>query len=125
MFTDRARCAVQKTNLKKENLVRSGFYDSVLLIGAVTIFQTVSYNSDSTLFIAYLTCFSQNKIFDRHYNCNDFKNILNYNISIMLTINILNDCNISVAMTFNVLELHCEYTVITTSATNSFSIIDL
>jgi hypothetical protein len=42
----------------------------------------------------------------------------------MVTINILNDCNMSVAMAFNVLELHWGYTVITTIATNSFSITD-
>jgi hypothetical protein len=53
------------------------------------------------------------------------KNNLNYNISITLTINILNDCNMPVTMTFNVFELRREYTVITTIATNSFSITDL
>jgi hypothetical protein len=42
----------------------------------------------------------------------------------MVTINILNDCNILVAMIFNVLELHWGYTVITSIATNSFSITD-
>jgi hypothetical protein len=42
----------------------------------------------------------------------------------MVTINILNDYNMSVVMTFNVLELHWGYTVITTIATNSFSITD-
>jgi hypothetical protein len=58
-------------------------------------------------------------------NCNDLKKHFDYNISIVLTINILNDCNTTVAITFNVLELHWEYTVITTIATNSFSIVDL
>jgi hypothetical protein len=53
------------------------------------------------------------------------KNNLNYNISITLTINILNDCNMLVTMTFSVFELRREYTVITTIATNSFSITDL
>jgi hypothetical protein len=42
----------------------------------------------------------------------------------MVTINILNDCNLSAAMAFNMLELHWGYTVITTITTNSFSIID-
>jgi hypothetical protein len=40
----------------------------------------------------------------------------------MVTINILNDCNMSVAMTFNVLELHWGYIVIITIATNSYCI---
>jgi hypothetical protein len=52
------------------------------------------------------------------------KNILNHNILIMVTINILNNCNMSVAMTFNVLELHWGYTIITTITTNSFNITD-
>jgi hypothetical protein len=38
---------------------------------------------------------------------------------------ILNDCNTSVAMAFNLLELQWENTVITTIATNSFNISDL
>jgi hypothetical protein len=49
---------------------------------------------------------------------------LNHNILIIVTINILNDCNMSGVMTFNVLELHLGYTVITTIATNSFGITD-
>jgi hypothetical protein len=53
------------------------------------------------------------------------KNNLNYNISITLTINILNDCNMPVTMAFSVFELRREYTVITTISTNSFSITDL
>jgi hypothetical protein len=53
------------------------------------------------------------------------KNNLNYNISITLTINILNDCNMPVTMTLSVFELRREYTIITTIATNSFSITDL
>jgi hypothetical protein len=53
------------------------------------------------------------------------KNILNYNISITLTINILNDSNMPVTMAFSVFELRREYTVITTISTNSFSITDL
>jgi hypothetical protein len=51
-----------------------------------------------------------------------YKNILNHNILITVIMNILNDCNMSVAMTFNVLEL--QTTIITTIATDSFSIID-
>jgi hypothetical protein len=38
---------------------------------------------------------------------------------------ILNDCNTSVAMAFNLLELQWKNTVITTIATNSFNISDL
>jgi hypothetical protein len=73
----------------------------------------------------------QSIFFDRHYNYNDFlkkyfesQHVSCNNISIALTINILNDCNMPVAMTFNVLESHWEYTKITTIAINSFSIID-
>jgi hypothetical protein len=49
---------------------------------------------------------------------------LNHNILITVTINILNDSNMSVAITFNVLELHWGYTIITTIPINSFSVID-
>jgi hypothetical protein len=42
----------------------------------------------------------------------------------MVTLNILNDCNMLVAMIFNVLEFHWGYTIIITIATNSFSITD-
>jgi hypothetical protein len=47
---------------KKENMVRSVLYDSVPLIGRVTISQAVSYNSGHTSFATYLTCFSQKKL---------------------------------------------------------------
>jgi hypothetical protein len=42
----------------------------------------------------------------------------------MIIINILNDCNISVTMTFNVLELHWGYTILIAITRNSVSIID-
>jgi hypothetical protein len=57
------------------------------------------------------------KKIDRRCNYNDLKNILNHNILIMITRNILNDCNMSIAITFNVLKLYKGYTVITTIAT--------
>jgi hypothetical protein len=106
MLTDRGHCADSnhEKNQKKENLVTLGFFGFVPLIGTVTTFQAVSYNNSNTSFVAYLTCSSQNKNFDRCCNYNDLKNILNYNISIVLTINILNNCNMSVAMEFNVLK---------------------
>jgi hypothetical protein len=59
-------------NPKKGNLVRSRFYGSILLIGTFTTFETVSYNCDNISFAIYLMCSSQNKNFDRRYNCNDF-----------------------------------------------------
>jgi hypothetical protein len=42
----------------------------------------------------------------------------------MVTINILNDCNMSVAMTFNVCGIALENTIVTTIATNSYNISD-
>jgi hypothetical protein len=38
-------------------------------------------------------CYNQNQNVDMHCNCNDLKNILNYNISIELAINILKHSN--------------------------------
>jgi hypothetical protein len=53
---------VEKKLRKKENHVRSGFCESVPLIGAITPFWAVSYNGDSTSFATYLTCLTDIQI---------------------------------------------------------------
>jgi hypothetical protein len=65
----------------------SGWVGSALLQHSSSQLQHWQY------LVCNLTCYSQNQFFDMRYNCNNLKNILNYNISIALAINILKHSN--------------------------------